>query len=130
MVERETHGFLVDIHYENLPYICSNCGTIGHQVIAYRKIKSNNSVRGRKRSNVLEVYKPVNRLVEDKNKDLDDSKKVLEEIIADTNCESLNSNHDSREIKEGGSSSKEIFNGTASDSKQHDGAGDVTRNEI
>ncbi|KAK3189485.1 hypothetical protein Dsin_029046 [Dipteronia sinensis] len=32
------------------------------------------------------------------------------------------------EIKEGESSSKEIFNGIANDSKQHDGAGDVTEN--
>ena len=55
MVERETHGFPMDIHYENLPHICSNCGIIGHQVVARRKIKSNNSVGGRKRSKVLEV---------------------------------------------------------------------------
>ncbi|KAK1564607.1 hypothetical protein Q3G72_006877 [Acer saccharum] len=96
--------------------------------IIVEKIKSNNSVGGRKRSNVLEVYKPFNQLVEDKNKDLENSKKVLEEIRADTNCESLNLNHDSREIKEGGSSSKEIFNGTINDSKQPDGAGDVTMN--
>ena len=49
-------------------------GIIGYQIIAYRKIKSNNSVEGRKISKVMEVYKLVNRLVEDKNKDLENSK--------------------------------------------------------
>ncbi|KAI9154056.1 hypothetical protein LWI28_020390 [Acer negundo] len=105
-----------------------NCGIIGHQLVARRKIKSNNSVEGRKRSKVLEVYKPVNRLAKDKNKDSENSKQVLEEIRAATNCENLNSNHNSRKIKKGKSSSKEIFNGTSNDSKQHDGAGDVTGN--
>ena len=55
--------------------------------------------------------------MEDKNKDLENSKKVLEEIRAATNCESMNSNHSSREIKEGESSSKEIFNSTTNYSK-------------
>ncbi|KAK2648453.1 hypothetical protein Ddye_015942 [Dipteronia dyeriana] len=99
MVKREIHRFSVDIHYKNLPHIRSNCGIIGHQVVACRKIKSNNSVGGKERSKVLKVYKPTNQPVKDKNKDLENSKKVLEEIRATTNCESLNSNHDSREIK-------------------------------
>ncbi|KAI9194616.1 hypothetical protein LWI28_007614 [Acer negundo] len=131
MVEVETYRFPMDIHYENFPHIFSNYGNIGHQVLACRKIKSNNSAGGRKRSKVLEnVYKPVNssRLVEDKRKDFENSKQVLEEIRAATNCESLNENHNYVEIKEGKSSSKEICNSTANGSKQHDRASDVIRN--
>lgn len=69
MVERESHGFSVDIVYENLPPKCNHCGIIGHLVSNCRNLTKDDK-RGRSpsrksrpksRSRVRQEYRPVNR---------------------------------------------------------------------
>ncbi|KAM1451641.1 hypothetical protein ACFX2I_038723 [Malus domestica] len=48
MVERESHGFPVEVVYENLPPKCSHCGLIGHLANCCRQLKQMS--RGRSRS--------------------------------------------------------------------------------
>ncbi|KAM2635454.1 hypothetical protein EV1_020222 [Malus domestica] len=48
MVERESHGFPVEVVYENLPPKCSHCGLIGHLANSCRQLKQMS--RGRSRS--------------------------------------------------------------------------------
>ncbi|XP_068312484.1 uncharacterized protein [Pyrus communis] len=66
MVEREQHGFSVDIIYENLPSTCGNCGAIGHYTNKCRHLKGNHSdgmqldieVHRRRRLPTPQVYCP------------------------------------------------------------------------
>ncbi|KAM1514066.1 hypothetical protein ACFX11_025890 [Malus domestica] len=39
MVERDSHGFPVDIIYENLPPKCSHCGVVGHLLANCRYVR-------------------------------------------------------------------------------------------
>ncbi|CAN6727000.1 unnamed protein product [Malus baccata var. baccata] len=48
MVERESHGFPVEVVYENLPPKCSHCGLIRHLANSCRQLKQMS--RGRSRS--------------------------------------------------------------------------------
>lgn len=55
MVERENHGFQVDLVYENLPSKCSYCGNLGHEVSKCKQIKKQDddgekATRGRSKS--------------------------------------------------------------------------------
>ncbi|XP_070675746.1 uncharacterized protein [Malus domestica] len=66
MVEREQHGFSVDIIYENLPPTCGHCGVIGHNTNKCRHLKGNHSdgmhphveAHRRGRSPTRQVYRP------------------------------------------------------------------------
>ncbi|CAN6702112.1 unnamed protein product [Malus baccata var. baccata] len=50
MVERESHGFPVEVVYENLPPKCSHCGLIGHLANSCRQLKQMSKGRSRSRT--------------------------------------------------------------------------------
>ncbi|CAN6540752.1 unnamed protein product [Malus baccata var. baccata] len=50
MVERESHGFPVEVVYENLPPKCSHCGLIGHLANSCRQLKQMSRGRSRNHS--------------------------------------------------------------------------------
>lgn len=47
MVERDSHGFPMDIIYENLQPKCSNCGVVGHLFVNCRYVRKVDDQRGR-----------------------------------------------------------------------------------